>query len=228
MAKTTLVGLGTAHDGDTLKLTTASGLHWVRVADVDAPERGQPGYVFTTRFLQSILRGRLVVCSVVDYDRGREVADVEVFWRVGSVPRSQNVGAALRDFITARRASWKLSTPAVQTPRWLAAQHLGLQPTVPGLATSGLLGTPPRRIPPPGRRPLATALATPPSLIPSAALDPLATAFGTPPSLIPPAALDPLATAFGTPPPRIPPPALGPRRTGLAVRWPAVRSPIVW
>ncbi len=64
-------------DGDTFK--TASRKHSVRLANVDAPEKGQPGAVKATNELRKMIQGKEVVINTKARDKyGRSVADVKV------------------------------------------------------------------------------------------------------------------------------------------------------
>lgn len=75
-------------DGDTFTLETARGELRVRLADVDAPERGQPYGRRAREVAGALVMGRRVEAIVVDRDRyGRAVARLTV--------NGQDVGAAL-------------------------------------------------------------------------------------------------------------------------------------
>ena len=62
-------------DGDTFE--TASRKRPVRLADVDAPERGKPGAAATTRTLRDLIEGEEVTIDTVARDKYRRaVANV--------------------------------------------------------------------------------------------------------------------------------------------------------
>ncbi len=62
-------------DGDTFK--TASRKRSVRLADIDAPEKGRPGSVKATAVLKKMIEGEMVRIKPVGRDKyGRTVADV--------------------------------------------------------------------------------------------------------------------------------------------------------
>ena len=64
-------------DGDTFR--TASRKHSVRLANVDAPEKGKPGAGVATRKLGNLIRGKEVSIQTVARDTyGRSVAKVRV------------------------------------------------------------------------------------------------------------------------------------------------------
>ena len=63
-------------DGDTFE--TASRKNPVRLANVDAPEKGQPGAAKATEALRKLIQGEEVVIDTVARDRyGRSVANVK-------------------------------------------------------------------------------------------------------------------------------------------------------
>ena len=62
-------------DGDTFE--TASRKHPVRLANVDTPEKGQPGYVEAKEALGRLIEGKVVVIDTKARDvYGRSVANV--------------------------------------------------------------------------------------------------------------------------------------------------------
>jgi endonuclease YncB( thermonuclease family) len=64
-------------DGDTFE--TASRKNPVRLANVDAPEKGQPGADKATEALRNLIQGEDVIIDTVARDRyGRSVANVKV------------------------------------------------------------------------------------------------------------------------------------------------------
>jgi len=64
-------------DGDTFM--TASRKKSVRLANVDAPERGERGYAKATRELRNMIKGQTVTIDTVARDKwGRAVARVKV------------------------------------------------------------------------------------------------------------------------------------------------------
>ena len=64
-------------DGDTFR--TASRKHSVRLANVDAPEKGAKGGTKATKQLKSLIEGEKVVVNTVARDSyGRAVANVKV------------------------------------------------------------------------------------------------------------------------------------------------------
>lgn len=74
-------------DGDTFK--TASRKNPVRLARVDAPEKGQPGATGATRALRKMIQGKEVSIDTVARDsHGRCVANVKV--------HGKSVNAAMR------------------------------------------------------------------------------------------------------------------------------------
>jgi len=63
-------------DGDTF--TTASRKHPVRLANLDAPEKGQPGAAKATQALRQLVQGKQVEIDTVARDTyGRSVANVK-------------------------------------------------------------------------------------------------------------------------------------------------------
>ena len=74
-------------DGDTL--TTGPRKHPVRLANVNAPEKGERGAIAATKALASMVRGKTVTVDTVARDKyGRSVANVKVGGR--------SVNAAMR------------------------------------------------------------------------------------------------------------------------------------
>ena len=74
-------------DGDTF--ITASRSHPVRLANVDAPEKGKPGSAKATQALRNLIQGQQVKVDTVARDPyGRAVANVKVDGK--SVNRSMN------------------------------------------------------------------------------------------------------------------------------------------
>ena len=74
-------------DGDTFE--TASRKNPVRLANVNAPEKGKRGSVKATRALQQLIKGETVSIQTVARDKyGRSVANVKV--------HNRSVNAALR------------------------------------------------------------------------------------------------------------------------------------
>ena len=64
-------------DGDTFKTTRRTKS--IRLANVDAPEKGQPGYSKATNALRSLIKGEKVRVQTVARDKyGRAVAKVYV------------------------------------------------------------------------------------------------------------------------------------------------------
>ena len=64
-------------DGDTFK--TSSRKHSVRLANVNAPEKGKPGSVKATQSLRSLIQGKKVQIDTVARDTyGRSIAKVKV------------------------------------------------------------------------------------------------------------------------------------------------------
>jgi len=63
-------------DGDTFE--TASRKNPVRLANVDAPEKGQPGAAKATEALRKLIQGEEVIIDTVARDQyGRSVANVK-------------------------------------------------------------------------------------------------------------------------------------------------------
>ena len=74
-------------DGDTFR--TASRKHSVRLANVDAPERGKPGSAKVTQALRNLIQGQKVQIDTVARDSyGRTVANVKADGK--SVNRAMN------------------------------------------------------------------------------------------------------------------------------------------
>lgn len=64
-------------DGDTFE--TASRKNPVRLANVDAPDKGEPGAAKATQALRRLIQGKEVLIDTVARDRfGRSVANVKV------------------------------------------------------------------------------------------------------------------------------------------------------
>jgi len=64
-------------DGDTF--TTSSRKYSVRLANVDAPEKGKPGSAKATQSLKNLIQGQQVQIDTVARDTyGRSVANVKV------------------------------------------------------------------------------------------------------------------------------------------------------
>lgn len=77
-------------DGDTFK--TDRRVHPVRLADVDAPEKGRPGGTKATEALRKLIGGKEVTVDTVARDSyGRSVAKVKV--------GRQSVNKAMREKI---------------------------------------------------------------------------------------------------------------------------------
>ena len=77
-------------DGDTFK--TDRRVHPVRLANVDAPEKGWPGGVRATETLRKLIEGKEVTVDTVARDRyGRSVANVKI--------GRQSVNKAMREKI---------------------------------------------------------------------------------------------------------------------------------
>ena len=67
----------TVRDGDSF--STSSRKNDVRLADVDAPEKGQPGYGAAKQKLESLIAGETVKIETVAHDKyGRCIAKVKV------------------------------------------------------------------------------------------------------------------------------------------------------
>jgi endonuclease YncB( thermonuclease family) len=120
------------HDGDTLTLRLPSGRERVRLAQIDAPERGQPWGRRARQALERIAEGRrarLVVRGRDDY--GRAVGDLyvdDVFvnellvreghaWAYPRYVRSPRIFEAEDDARRAGRGLWRLP-PTERTPPW--------------------------------------------------------------------------------------------------------------
>jgi len=69
-----------AVDGDTIKTKRKiDGTNYVRLAGVDAPEKGQKGYEFAKRRLNTLIKGKSVSIVQKAKDKyGRVVADVRL------------------------------------------------------------------------------------------------------------------------------------------------------
>lgn len=64
-------------DGDTFR---TAGNNWIRLADVCAPEAGQPGHTTAKRILEELILHKTIVYEQVGSSYGRIVAEV---WRDG-------------------------------------------------------------------------------------------------------------------------------------------------
>ena len=63
-------------DGDTFKVRrNVNGSQYIRIAGLDAPEKGQTGYLSAKRQLQK-LKGEIVTIRPVSKSYGRTVAEV--------------------------------------------------------------------------------------------------------------------------------------------------------
>jgi endonuclease YncB( thermonuclease family) len=120
------------HDGDTLSLRADGRRLRVRLAQIDAPERGQPWGRRARQALARLADGRAARAVVVDRDDyGRAVADVfvgELFvnlvlvregnaWAHPRYVRSEAVLAAQAQARRERRGLWRLPV-AEQMPPW--------------------------------------------------------------------------------------------------------------
>ena len=63
-------------DGDTFK--TKSRKHPVRLANVEAPDKNQPGFTVATKKLKGLIGGKKVMVDTVGRSYGRAVANVQV------------------------------------------------------------------------------------------------------------------------------------------------------
>jgi len=64
-------------DGDTFKVRQrVNGSQYVRIAGVNAPEKGEPGYHAAKRALEDKIEGRQVTIRPVSQSYGRTVAEV--------------------------------------------------------------------------------------------------------------------------------------------------------
>ncbi len=61
----------TAVDGDTLRCANLDQPGRVRLARIDAPERGKPGADEATAALRMMIKGKEVLCTLVDADPRR-------------------------------------------------------------------------------------------------------------------------------------------------------------
>ena len=120
------------HDGDTLSLQSGGRRIRVRLAQIDAPERGQPWGRRAQQALAGLVERRSARLSVVDRDDyGRTVGDLfvgEVFvnealvreghaWVLPRYVRSERVVAAEQEARRERRGLWRLP-PAERVPPW--------------------------------------------------------------------------------------------------------------
>ena len=62
-------------DGDTF---LGSDRSYYRLANVDAPEEGQRGYLAAKKLLTDVIQGKSVQVEIVSNDRGRHVCKVEL------------------------------------------------------------------------------------------------------------------------------------------------------
>jgi endonuclease YncB( thermonuclease family) len=120
------------HDGDTLSLNAGGRRVRVRLAQIDAPERGQPWGRRSHQALARLAERRSARVSIVDRDRyGRAVGDLfvgDVFvnealvreghaWVIPRYARSEGVAAAEEEARRERRGLWRLP-PAERVPPW--------------------------------------------------------------------------------------------------------------
>ena len=78
-------------DGDTFK--TGNRKNSIRLANVNAPEKGTPGATKATQALQNLIKGEEVTINTVARDKyGRSVANVKV--------GNKSVNKAMRDKLT--------------------------------------------------------------------------------------------------------------------------------
>ena len=120
------------HDGDTLTLRLPSGRERVRLAQIDAPERGQPWGRRARQALERIAEGRRARLVLLDRDDyGRAVGDLyvdEVFvnellvreghaWAYPRYVRSPRILDAEEDARRAGRGLWRLP-PVEREPPW--------------------------------------------------------------------------------------------------------------
>lgn len=120
------------HDGDTLSLEAGGRRIRVRLAQIDAPEQGQPWGRRARQALARLAERRSARLAVVDRDAyGRTVGDVfvgEVFvnealvrdghaWVNPRFARSERVVAAEVEARRERRGLWRLP-PAERVPPW--------------------------------------------------------------------------------------------------------------
>ena len=64
-------------DGDTFKVSRrVGGSHYIRVAGIDTPEKGQRGYASAKSRLSSKINGRTIAIKPVGKSYGRTVAKV--------------------------------------------------------------------------------------------------------------------------------------------------------
>jgi endonuclease YncB( thermonuclease family) len=120
------------HDGDTLTLRTAAARERVRLAQIDAPEQGQPWGRRAGQALRRLADGRSARLVVVDRDDyGRAVGDLyvgELFvnealvreghaWAYPRYVRSPSIVAAEDEARRAGRGLWRLPE-AEREPPW--------------------------------------------------------------------------------------------------------------
>ena len=65
-------------DGDTVKVTTRKGDEWLRLANVNAPERGKRNSVKARQMLEKEVLGKTITFKPVGKSYGRTVAEIEV------------------------------------------------------------------------------------------------------------------------------------------------------
>lgn len=120
------------HDGDTLTLRAASGDERVRLAQIDAPEQGQPWSRRAHRALERLVVGRTARLVLFDHDDfGRAVGDLYLSdllvnehlvreghaWAYPRYLRSPAILAAEDDARRASRGLWGLP-PGEREPPW--------------------------------------------------------------------------------------------------------------
>ena len=65
-------------DGDTFKVRTkVNGSNYVRLANINAPDKGERGYASATQHLAQKIVGKTVAIRPVGHSYGRVVADVK-------------------------------------------------------------------------------------------------------------------------------------------------------
>ncbi len=138
-------------DGDSLIVSVGDDQREIRIAEIDAPERGQPWGKRAKQALARLVEGQSLRAVVIDHDRyGRDVAQVWVgevcvgcelvrgghAWAYRAYLRDKNLLRLEQEAREARRGLWSLSADTT-VPPWEWRRGLrtasGAQPEAHGL-----------------------------------------------------------------------------------------------